>query len=859
MADLQKYAEMDPFGSMADPVMGDDEGSNWRSWRTKGAWDNWKSLPKIWPYLRPYKFLYVLVIIFVLLGSVVALAEPWPLALVIDNVLSKPPKPLPPVLSGIFGTDPDQYFLLACIVVGGFLIVIVGHGLDVINNAVSAKLEQNMILDLRSKLFGNAQQQSLSFHDERFTGQLMSLINMQANSIGEIVMAFPPIIQNMLTLIGMLVIALLIDWQVTCISLVAVPLIYYATALYGTRIVPRIRQVMRLEWGSLSIVFEAMNMLRVIVSFAREKHEHRRFRSQGQTAVDARVKLTIKQTLFSLGVTATTALGTALVLGFGAAHVINGQISIGELTVLISYIASVYQPLESIGHTVGNLHQNFVFLNASMGLLGMKPEVQEIANPVDLKRARGQIGFDKVTFAYKGRQPALKDVTFHADAGQRIAIVGPTGAGKTTLLNLLLRFYDAKGGSVLIDGHDVRDVTLKSLRENISVVLQEPMLFSGTIAENIRYGKLEASADEVIMAAKRANAHDFITSLPHGYETELGENGHQLSGGERQRVCVARAFIKDAPILVLDEPTSSIDSKTEGVILDALDELMVGRTSIMIAHRLSTIRDADVILVLNHGELIEQGTHAELVALGGLYFQLHQAQMRIRSRSATEGGAAHEDQLIDSISQEVGDRLYAGAEGNGDLTTPPTLEPPVPAPQTPAEPVTPPAADQPPAPAQPPAQAEPPAPAQPPAQPVEPPTEPVRQPFEVAASAGSPAMGRGNGAALPNGANGRGNGHKQVVKKIKDGPPDERHEVVCGYCRRTLLKGERAEPFIVPMDGRRRRSSRWDSMPEAGLDDMFSLRRGQGADLRRELVCEVCWGMAEQDGWAPLHVIEHDR
>ena len=223
-------------------------------------------------------------------------------------------------------------------------------------------------------------------------------------------------------------------------------------------------------------------------------------------------------------------------------------------------------------------------------------------------------------------------------------------------MNLLLRFYDPKEGSISIDGVDVRDLTLNSLRENISVVLQEPMLFSGTIAENIRYGKLDASADEIIQAAQRANAHDFISSLPNGYETSLGEGGPQLSGGERQRVCVARAFIKDSPILILDEPTSSIDSKTESVILDALDDLMVGRTSIMIAHRLSTIRDADVILVLNHGELVEQGTHDELIAREGLYSQLYTAQTRIKSRSMTEGGAAYEEQLIDTITQEVADR-----------------------------------------------------------------------------------------------------------------------------------------------------------------------------------------------------------
>jgi ABC-type multidrug transport system fused ATPase/permease subunit len=798
--------------------------------------------------------LYVLVVIFMLLGAVIALAEPWPLAVIIDSVLTEPQKPPAGFLSSIFGEHPDPKVLLAFTVLAGFMIVVIGHGLEVVNNYVSAKLEQNMILDLRAKLFDSAQRQSQSFHDERYTGQLMSLINMQANSIGEIVMAFPPIIQNILTLVGMLAIALLIDWQVTLVSLVAVPLIYYATALYGTRIVPRVRQVMRLEWGSLSIVYEAMSMLRVIVSFGREKHEHRRFRSQGQTAVDARVKLTVKQTLFTLGVTGATAIGTGLVLWFGASHVLDGQITIGELTVLISYISSVYQPLEQIGNTVGHLHQNFVFLNASMGLLDAEPEIQEKPDAVDIERARGEIALEDVSFAYAGRPPAVKEVSFSAEGGTRIAIVGPTGAGKTTLVNLLLRFYDPKEGCIRIDGVDIRDLTLKSLRENISVVLQEPMLFSGTIAENIRYGKLDASADEILTAAKRANAHDFISSLPNGYETELGEGGPQLSGGERQRVCVARAFIKDSPILILDEPTSSIDSKTEAVILDALDDLMVGRTSIMIAHRLSTIRDADVILVLNHGELVEHGTHDELIAHGGLYSQLHQAQTKIKSRSRTEGGAAYEEQLIDSISQEVGDRIYAG-EGNG-APAPPAQEPSAldhyvppapdaPAHQAPAQNTPAPDAPAPESPATPP-----PAPP-PPSEPARPAPPPAREPVELAASAGAhPGNGYQNGSS---------NGHGEIVKKIHDGLQDEHEDIVCGYCHRTLLKGERAEPFIVPYEGRRRRSSRYDSMPDAGLGDMFSLRRGQGGDLRRELVCEVCWGVAEQDGWAPLHVIEKQK
>jgi ATP-binding cassette subfamily B protein/subfamily B ATP-binding cassette protein MsbA len=558
------------------------------------------------------------------MGAVVGLAEPWPLALVIDHVIDT--NPPPQFLQSLFGSNPDQYRLLAFIVGAGFLIVIISHGVRVLNDYVNAKVEQNIVMDLRSDMFAHCERLSLTFHDERHTGQLMSQINMQASAIGSIVMAFPPILESFLMLIGMLVIALLIDWQVTLVSMIAVPFIYYSIGIYGTRIVPRIQRVQSLEFRSLSIVFEAMSMLRVIVSFGRERHEHYRFVKQGRVAVDARVRLTVWQTLFALMVTTATALGTALVLGFGALHVIQNKISLGELTVLISYIAAVYQPLESISLTIGHLHQYFVYFNASVALLIEDPEVMEDPDPIEIERARGDVEFHQVGFSYKGRKDTLKDITFKAEAGQRIAVVGPTGAGKTTLISLLVRFYDPKSGSITIDGIDMKKLSLDSLRGNISLVLQEPLLFSGSIEDNIRYGRLNATKSDIVEAAKAANAHDFISKLPEGYDTELGERGAQLSGGERQRVCVARAFIRDAPILILDEPTSSIDSRTELVILDALDRLMVGRTSFMIAHRLSTVRKADKILVINQGRLVEQGSHEELVTAGGLYYRLYEAQ-----------------------------------------------------------------------------------------------------------------------------------------------------------------------------------------------------------------------------------------
>jgi ATP-binding cassette, subfamily B, bacterial len=599
----------------------------------RGAFDLWKALPRARPYLRPYRKLLWLSLVAMVFAALFALAEPWPIALVLNSVLSD--HPLPGILTSLLGEDPGLVTLLIFLMVARFLIVVVGHAFVALRNYLDAKVDQYMVLDLRSDLFEHAQKLSLTFHDRRQTGQLMSQINNQAAAVGNIVMAFPPIIESFLTLSGMLVIALFIDWQVTLAALCVVPLLYLSFGLYGTRIVPRLQRVQRLEWRSLSIVHEAMSMLRVIVSFGREDYEHRKFREQGKVAVNERIKLTFSQSLYTLAVQSATALGISIVFGFGAWHVAQGKMPLGGLVVLMTYIASIYQPLEQISATVGSLHEQFVQFDASLRLLEIEPEVNEAANAIEIPRARGDVKVENLTFSYQGRRDTLRDISFKAPAGQSVAVVGRTGAGKTTLMSLLIRFYDPRHGRIVIDGIDIRDLKLQSLREQISVVLQEPMLFSGTIAENIRYGRLEASVDEIAEAAKAANAHDFISRLPDGYETVLGERGAQLSGGERQRICVARAFLKDAPILVLDEPTSSIDSKTEEVILDALDELMVGRTSFMVAHRLSTVRHADQILVVDQGRIVERGTHEDLVDLRGIYHQLHEAQSRERrGRSA---------------------------------------------------------------------------------------------------------------------------------------------------------------------------------------------------------------------------------
>jgi len=576
----------------------------------------------------------VAAVVLIFVTGVADLLGPWPLKILIDNVLSA--HPLPEPLASWFRLPDDRILLLFATVGAGLLVALLENGLGVVNNYVHTRLEQRIALDVRSELFEHAQRLSLAFHDQRRSGMLIYIINSQGEGIGGLLMTIPALAQSLITLVGMIVIVLNFDTGLALISLAVVPFLFYSVRYYSTHIQDRLMQVKTMEGESLSIIHEAISMLRVIVAFGRESHEYRRYREQGERAVDARVNITVRQMLFSLAVNMTTAIGTALVLGFGAYRVLNGKLTIGDLLVVLTYIASVYKPLETISHTIGSLQDMFVNLRMAFDLLDTKPEVKESPKAVALSRSRGRLEFDSIGFRYKGRDDTLNDISFQVEPGQTVAVVGPTGAGKTTLISLIPRFYDPQEGRVLLDGRDIRELTLKSLRDQISLVLQEPLLFSGTIAENIRYGRLGASDDEVQEAARSANAHEFIMRLPDQYETELGERGIKLSGGERQRICVARAFLKDAPILILDEPTSSIDSKTEAVILEALNRLLVGRTGFMIAHRLSTIHRADLILVLDQGRLVQSGTQDELLLDSlGVYRQLFDLQNRHAPRAKT--------------------------------------------------------------------------------------------------------------------------------------------------------------------------------------------------------------------------------
>ena len=582
----------------------------------------WKYLPTIFPYLRRHKWLAVCSMLMTLVSAGFALLEPWPLAFLVDGVLGsgRPPGYVLAV------AGPGKSALILFAVLAGFLLTFGGQALGVASEYVNTTMDQRISLDFRSDLFAHCQKLSQAFHDHTTSGDFMYRINVEAKTAGELSVALPPLLQSGLTLVGMFVVAYTIDPVLALVSLVVVPIVYFSIGFYGKHIEPKLVEVRNLEARSLTMVNDAMAMIRVVTAFNRQNHEYRLFRKQGERAVRARVHVTVAQTIFSLAVTVTSAAGIALVLYVGAHAVVSHRLTVGELLVVLSYIRSIYQPLETISGTMASLQNQLIAIRYARQLLDTEPDIDDRPWARPMPATGGHVRFEQVSFAYRGRPAALKDVDFEAKGGEVVALVGPTGAGKSTLVSMIPRFLDPSQGRVLLDGHDVRDLTLESVRELVSVVSQEPLLFSRSIRENIRYGRLGATDDDIEAAAKAANAHDFIMQLPGGYDTLLGERGARVSGGERQRIAIARAFLKDAPILILDEPTSSIDSRTERVILDALERLMEHKTTFIVAHRLSTVRDADQILVLNEGRVVERGRHEDLVRGGGLYALLHGLQ-----------------------------------------------------------------------------------------------------------------------------------------------------------------------------------------------------------------------------------------
>jgi ATP-binding cassette subfamily B protein/subfamily B ATP-binding cassette protein MsbA len=579
-------------------------------------------LPWTLSFLRPYRGRVTL--LGVLLASEIALGalQPWPMAIVIDYVLAPTPKAIPagvaPLISAI--TNNNRMALLVAVVIAGVILQIVNQLVSAYGTQVQVDTGQRMVYDLRRRLFEHLTALGLYHHITKSTADAVYRVDVDAYAIENLVMSgIFPLATSIAALTVMFGVLLSLNVTIALLSLTVVPFLYFCLRYYTSTLVNREERVKELESKLLERLYETFGAMRLVKSFAREPHELRRYAQAGDNTMNARIAITWQQSLFGVVVSAITILGTALVVIVGGRFVMAGRLSIGELTVVISYLAAVYGPLSAIAHTTGQLQGAMAGTKRVRAMFALTPETDEAPDAIDASGVKGDIRFEDVGFSYPDGTKVLHDITFEARPGQVVALVGLTGAGKTTLVSLIPRFYQATEGRVLIDGVNVEQYRVRELREKIAIVLQDPVLFSGTIADNLRYGKLGATAEQIEKAARAAHAHEFISRLPKGYETEIAEAGGGLSGGERQRLSVARAILKDAPILILDEPTSSLDAISEEIVFAALRRLRAGRTTIVIAHRLSTVRDADSILVLDGGKIAAHGRHEELLKSSQLY------------------------------------------------------------------------------------------------------------------------------------------------------------------------------------------------------------------------------------------------
>ena len=573
-------------------------------------------------FLRPYRQRTVLLAVLLLFEIALGVLHPWPLKIVIDNVLNSDQHPFPQPVGAWLSmvTGGNLIALLVIVVAAGVLLQVINQLVTAQATQVQVETGQRMVYDLRARLFGHLQSLGLHYHVTRSTGNAVYRVDVDAYSVENLVMSgLFPLVTSATTLLVMFAILVTLDPTVALLSLGVIPFLYLCLRYYTKTLVGRMERVKELESKLLERLYETFSAIRLVKSFAREKYEARRYTGFGDRVMRERVAITWQESLFAVVISTITIFGTALVVIVGGVHVLRGQMTIGELTVVIAYLGAVYGPLSSIAHTTGQLQGAIAGAKRVREVLAMQPETVDAPDAIEATDLRGDIAFEQVGFDYPDGTAVLRDISFTARPGEMLALVGLTGAGKTTLVSLIPRFYEATAGRVLVDGVDVRRYQLRSLRGRISIVLQEPILLAGTIADNLRYGRLDATDAEIEAAARAAHAHEFVARLSKKYETEIAEAGGGLSGGERQRLSMARAILKDAPILILDEPTSSLDAISEEIVFAALRHLRANRTTIVIAHRLSTVRDADRILVLDGGQILAQGTHDELLESSPLY------------------------------------------------------------------------------------------------------------------------------------------------------------------------------------------------------------------------------------------------
>ena len=559
-------------------------------------------LHQVWPYW-PY---VVGIFLLDLVATPLALLGPVPLKIAVDTVVGS--QPLPPLLRTLL-PDPETHTKLLLLGVAAGLLVSVAfltHLQALGSYVLRTHTGEWLTLHFRALLFRHVQRLAFAFHDARGTADTIYRIQYDAPSVQWLTIhGAIPLLTSAITLLSMLYVTARLDWQLALVAMSIIPFLMAIPKIYDCRMRGQYTSVKELESSSLGIVHEVLTALRVVKAFGREDHEQERFVAQSTAGMGARMRLAFAESAFGLLSNVITAIGTALVLYIGVRSVLSSRLTLGELLMIIAYLTQLYGPLNAIGDKIISLQPYVASIKRAFELLDEVPDVAERPHARPLKRATGAIEFRGVGFAYDRENLVLDGVSFAIEAGTRLGIAGRTGAGKSTLMSLLMRFYDPSRGQIVLDGVDLRDYKLAELRNQFAIVMQDPVLFSTSIAENIAYGRPGASFQDIVTAAKVANAHDFIIALPNGYDTLVGERGLRLSGGERQRISLARAFLKDAPILILDEPTSAIDVATEALIMEAMQRVMAGRTTLMIAHRLSTLEVCDARLVIEHGRLVE--------------------------------------------------------------------------------------------------------------------------------------------------------------------------------------------------------------------------------------------------------------
>lgn len=561
-------------------------------------------------YAKPYIPRFLLAVVCIVLAAAANLYVPWVVKDVIDEVLAQ-----------------RNLMMLNSIAIG-IVVVFFFRGIFFYGQTyLMSYIAQKIIIDIREVLYRHLQKLSLSYYEKRKTGTIMSYVT---NDVAALQTALVDSMVELVTegaiLIGSLGTMFYLHWKLSLLTLITMPVIAHAMKIFGRRL-KQTSFVMQERIADItSVLQEAIASVRVVKSFVREDYEIERFKKENYSNFSAQMKNTQIMATLTPVVEFLAAIGVMVIIWYGGLEVIHGNLTAGALMAFLIYAVNLANPIKRLSRVFGNIQKAMAAAERVFEVLDTTPEITDKANAKPLAKIEGKVSFKEVSFAYKEGEMALDNVSLEAKAGQMVAIVGPSGAGKTTIANLLPRFYDPTAGTIFVDDIDIREVTMHSLREQIGIVPQETVLFNGTVYENILYGDLNATEEEVIAATKAANAHEFVMAMPEGYQTQIGERGSSLSGGQRQRLAIARAILKNPRILVLDEATSALDTESEKLVQAALDQLMVGRTSFVIAHRLSTILKANMILVMEKGKIVERGTHEELLALGGLYSSLYQIQ-----------------------------------------------------------------------------------------------------------------------------------------------------------------------------------------------------------------------------------------